>query len=228
MPCMEQAIEGTRVSQTDVVSAIMELNWKDRQVLGEGVWWMYNLQWKITKQCGYYQQVGEMRCRSGNAFLSKWSLNSNLKDEYYWAMVPRWTWDLKCPRVRCWEARHKLLCTIVPKSLSQNPHFREFSPQNEFSFSPSVSIAPKLSCQKNVPLPICFWENILLFIFWKSFVIYFWLCWVFVAAPGLSLAVTSRGYSSLRWAGFSHWWLLSLQSTGSRLTCFCSCGRRAQ
>ena len=35
---MEQAIEGTRVSQTDVVSAIMELNWKDRQVLGEGVW----------------------------------------------------------------------------------------------------------------------------------------------------------------------------------------------
>ena len=35
---MEQAIEVTRVSQTDVVSAIMELNWKDRQVLGEGVW----------------------------------------------------------------------------------------------------------------------------------------------------------------------------------------------
>jgi len=25
--------------------------------------------------------------------------------------------------------------------------------------------------------------------------IYFWLCWVFVAAPGLSLVVVSRGYS---------------------------------
>ena len=38
MPRTEQAIEGTRVSQIDVVSAIMELSWKDRQVLGEGVW----------------------------------------------------------------------------------------------------------------------------------------------------------------------------------------------
>ena len=176
MPRTEQAIEGTRVSQIDVVSAIMELSWKDRQVLGEGVWWMYNLQWKITKQYGYYQQVVEMRWGSGNAFLSKWSLTSNLKDKCYWAMVPRWTWDLTCPRVGPWEARHKLFCIIVPKSLSQNPYLREFSPQNEFSFFPSVSIAPKLSCQKNFPLPICFWENMLLFLFKKSFVIYFWLC----------------------------------------------------
>ena len=27
--------------------------------------------------------------------------------------------------------------------------------------------------------------------------IYFWLCWVFVAAHGLSLVVASRGYSSV-------------------------------
>ena len=45
--------------------------------------------------------------------------------------------------------------------------------------------------------------------------IYFWLCWVFVAAHGLSLAVASGGYSSLWCVGFSLWWLL-LRSTGSR------------
>ena len=33
--------------------------------------------------------------------------------------------------------------------------------------------------------------------------IYFWLCWVFVAAHGLSLVAASGGYSSLRCAGFS-------------------------
>ena len=44
--------------------------------------------------------------------------------------------------------------------------------------------------------------------------IYFWLCWVFVAVHGLSLVVVSRGYSSLWCEGFSLQWLLSLQSTG--------------
>ena len=33
--------------------------------------------------------------------------------------------------------------------------------------------------------------------------IYFWLCWVFVAVPGLSLVASSRGYPSLRCTGFS-------------------------
>ena len=46
--------------------------------------------------------------------------------------------------------------------------------------------------------------------------IYFWLCWVFVAARGLSLVVVSGVYSWLRCTGFSLWWLLLLQSTGSR------------
>ena len=60
-------------------------------------------------------------------------------------------------------------------------------------------------------------EDVLLlfyFIFYKF--IYFWLRWVFVAAHGLSLVVASRGYSSLRCAGFSLWWLLLLWSTDSR------------
>ena len=78
----------------------------------------------------------EMRWGSGNACLSKWSLTSNLKDEYYWAMVPHWTWDLTCPRVRPWEARHKLFCTIVPKSLSQNPYFKNSVLRMCFLFLP--------------------------------------------------------------------------------------------
>ena len=58
--------------------------------------------------------------------------------------------------------------------------------------------------------------------------LYFWLCWVFIAACGLSLVAASRGYSSLQCAGFSLQWLLLLWSTGSRRTGFSSCGTRAQ
>ena len=54
--------------------------------------------------------------------------------------------------------------------------------------------------------------------------IYFWLLWVFVAAHGLSLVAVSGGYSSLRWAGFSLWWLLLLWSMGSRHAGFSGCG----
>ena len=57
---------------------------------------------------------------------------------------------------------------------------------------------------------------------------YFWLCWVFVAVCGLSLVAVSGGYSSLRHADFSLWWLLLLQSMGSRRTSFSSCGTWAQ
>ena len=49
----------------------------------------------------------------------------------------------------------------------------------------------------------------------KSYLFYFWLCWVFIAEQGLSLVVTS-GHSSLRCMGFSLRWLLLLWSPGSR------------
>ena len=65
-------------------------------------------------------------------------------------------------------------------------------------------------------------KTLLLFIF-KIF-IYFWLCWVFIAACGLSLVAASKGYSSLQCVGFSLRWLLLLQSTGSRNVGFSSCG----
>ena len=44
---------------------------------------------------------------------------------------------------------------------------------------------------------------------WKNYLfIYFWLCWVFLAAHGLSLVAVSGGYSLLWYAGFSLQWLL--------------------
>ena len=64
------------------------------------------------------------------------------------------------------------------------------------------------------------------FVFYKF--IYFWLRWVFVAAHELYLVAASGGYSSLQCAGFSLWWLLLLQSTGSRCVGFSSCGAWAQ
>ena len=64
--------------------------------------------------------------------------------------------------------------------------------------------------------------------FFLIYLIYFWLHWVFVAEPGLSLVVASEGYSSSRCTGFSSQWLLLLQSMGSRHVGFSSCGMWAQ
>ena len=69
------------------------------------------------------------------------------------------------------------------------------------------------------------------FVFFFNFIylfIYFWLCWVSVAAHRFYLVVGSGGYSSLRCTGFSLRWLLLLRSMGSRRTGFSSCGTRAQ
>ena len=56
----------------------------------------------------------------------------------------------------------------------------------------------------------------------------FWLRSIFIAASGLSLLGASRGYSSLRCAGFSLRWLLLLRSTGSRRAGFSNCSTWAQ
>ena len=65
-------------------------------------------------------------------------------------------------------------------------------------------------------------------LFYFYFYFYFWLCWDFVATCRLSLVAVSGGYSLLRCSGFSLWWLLLLQSTGSRRMGFSSCGTWAQ
>ena len=46
--------------------------------------------------------------------------------------------------------------------------------------------------------------------------IYFWLCWVFVSAQGLSPVAASGGHSSSRCTGLSLSWPLLLRSTGSK------------
>ena len=70
-------------------------------------------------------------------------------------------------------------------------------------------------------------STILLLLFLNYLFIYFWLCWVFIAARGLSLVMASRGYSLLWCSGFSLRWLLLLRSMGSRHAGFSSCGSQA-
>ena len=65
----------------------------------------------------------------------------------------------------------------------------------------------------------------ILFIYLLIF--YFWLCWVFVAACGLSLVAASGGNSSLWCTGFSLSWLLLLRSMSSRSVGFSSSGSGA-
>ena len=67
------------------------------------------------------------------------------------------------------------------------------------------------------------------FIIFKNylFILFFWLHWVFVATCGFSLVSASGGYSSLQFTGFSLWWRLLLQSTGSRVQGLSSCSAQA-
>ena len=91
--------------------------------------------------------------------------------------------------------------------------------------------APPLGNHKSV-LYVC--ESVQTFLgfsfnfIYLIYLFYFWLHWVFVAARRLSLVAASGGYSSLRCAVFSLWWLLLLRSTGSRRAGFSSCGTQAQ
>ena len=56
----------------------------------------------------------------------------------------------------------------------------------------------------------------------------YWLCWVFLAGRGLSLAAVRGDHSLLQCMDLSLRWSLSLWSTGSRHEGFSSCGMRAQ
>ena len=55
---------------------------------------------------------------------------------------------------------------------------------------------------------LCIYINYLLI----YLLIYFWLCWVFIAAHRLSLVATSGGYTFLWWGSFSLQWLLLFTS----------------
>ena len=63
---------------------------------------------------------------------------------------------------------------------------------------------------------ICISLNLFFFLIYYLFIIYFWLCWVFVSVRGLSLVAASGGHSSSRCAGLSLSRPLLLRSRGSR------------
>ena len=94
---------------------------------------------------------------------------------------------------------------------------------------PAVSTKELLG--KKIRSWVSWWHRVYFYFFNKvSFIylyIYFWLCWVFVAAHGLSIGAASWGYSSLWCAGFSLQWLLLSWSTGSGHTGFSGCGTGA-
>ena len=72
--------------------------------------------------------------------------------------------------------------------------------------------------------PICWYIIVYSILFFFNIYLFnFWLHWVFVPVCRLSLVAASGGYSSLQCVGFSLWWLLLLQSTGSRRVGFSSC-----
>ena len=72
----------------------------------------------------------------------------------------------------------------------------------------------------------CCFQSILMVFFKKK--LYFLLCWVFIAALGLSLVAVRGGYSLVWCVSFPLQWLLLLQSTGSGCTGFSSCCTRDQ
>ena len=96
------------------------------------------------------------------------------------------------------------------------------------SFGDSISYISRLKLSHSSLMLCSFFLQSFFFINLFYIFIYFWLHWVFIAACGLSLVVASRGYSLLQCAGFSLWWLLLLQSMGSRHAGFSSCGMWAQ
>ena len=96
-------------------------------------------------------------------------------------------------------------------------HWRHRSPPQRNAPSPLVRIV-----NSNFPAGLLISS---FFFFFNLF--YFWLCWVFVAARGLSLVAASRAYALLWCAGCSLPWLLLLPSTACRRAGFGSCGSRA-
>ena len=101
--------------------------------------------------------------------------------------------------VSFWNTKTNLLnlsddtsCNFLLSSLSPNYH----------------SLSSKISC------PFAYVG--LSYFFFLTFIIYFWLCWVFASVRGLSPAAASGGHSSSQCAGLSLSRPLLLRSTGSR------------
>ena len=98
-----------------------------------------------------------------------------------------------------------------------NISYHAVGTKESMSFKKCLSVFEnKLLCEVSVWIYFLIFNWKLLFFKKIYLFIYFWLHLVFVAARGLSLVAVSGGFSLLWCAGFSLWWLLLLQSMGSR------------
>ena len=98
------------------------------------------------------------------------------------------------------------------------------SPETEKMQNPEPNLQNQSLCGGSTGI---FFKNKFISLFVCFF--YFWLCWVIVAARGLSLVAESGGYSSLWCAGFSlRGFSCCRAGTGSRRAAFSSCSTQAQ
>ena len=85
---------------------------------------------------------------------------------------------------------------LVVKAHRSNVINCRLSPGGMIKQGASIFKQRMKECMSQVTLLFRIDTILLLFFFFKFLFIYFWLCWVFVAARGLSLVVESGGYSS--------------------------------
>ena len=124
---------------------------------------------------------------------------------------------------------------VVPRSQGQTAQLQSSLPpllQSEASPSPLLllvltdvlDVLTGDACATSLPPT----AHLLFFFSFILFIFIFGCFGSLLLCAGFSLVAASRGYSSLQCVDFSWRWLLLLQSTGSRLTGFSSCGTRAQ
>ena len=127
-------------------------------------------------------------------------------------------------RVRSHKMVFQISCSVLTQLMNQCTAW--LSKVVLVSFYLFRSVVPnKLQPQSVLGSSFCS-ASFLFFFFLILFI--FWLCWVLVAARGLSLVAVSGGYSSLQCTAFSLRWLLLLWSMGSRQVDFSRCGAWAQ
>ena len=135
-----------------------------------------------------------------------------LQNKYTLGEKNVWLWSVTISRTQCLGVT--IGAFLIPPSV-----------QLVTTFWPSILLSQIISTLAP-PLPSASarWFRLPSHLSQVILIYYFCLSWIFIAARGLCLVVASRGYSSLRCAGFSSRWLLLLRSTGCRRTGFSNCG----
>ena len=107
---------------------------------------------------------------------------------------------------------------LVHPFQGHRPHCGLGSDPGHVSHMPGISWEHHFSWHFSVPLTVLVGRPVLLFFDDDLFLIYLFLAVLGLCCyAGFSLVVPSGGCSRVVLPGFSPWWLLSLQSTGSRV-----------